>query len=135
MNAHHTVEMESESLMQMLQLQSFSYGDRARLVPTLLTAIADGGGWVLDRRTISANTLHLNIEAQLRSIVEIYGAIIASGLELTRSSHIALTDLCTCYRNASSKVDLGEIVTLRLEVSFLEDMTLHSLLASGTSPA
>lgn len=121
--------------MQMLELQSFSYGDRAGQLPALLTAIADGGGWVLDRRTLSASTLQLNIEAQLRSIVEIYAAIIGSGLELTRSSHIALTDLCTCHRNASSKVDLGEIVTLRLEVSFLEDMTLHSLLASGTSSA
>ena len=121
--------------MQMLELQSFSYGDRTGLLPALLTAIADGGGWVLDRRTLSASTLQLNVEAQRRSIVEVYGAIIGSGLELTRSSHIALTDLCTCHSNASSKVDLGEIVTLRLEVSFLEDVTLHSLLASGTSPA
>jgi hypothetical protein len=121
--------------MQTLELQSFSYGDRVGLLPVLLTALADGGGWVLDRRTVSASTLQLSVEAQLRSIVEIYGAIIASGLELTRSSHVALTDLCTCHRNASSKVDPGKIVTLRLEVSFLEDVTLHSLLESGVSPA
>ena len=121
--------------MESLEIQSFSYDDRAGLLPVLLTALADGGGWVIDRRTVSANMVRLSVEAQLRSIVELYGAIVAAGLELTRSSHLALTDLCTCRRNAAAAVDLGQIVSLRLEISFLEEITLHSLLTSGASPA
>lgn len=121
--------------MQPLEIQSFSYDDRAGLLPALLSALADGGGWVIDRRTVSASVVEISVEAQLRSIVELYGAIVVAGLELTRSSHLALTDLCTCRRNAADLVDLGQILTLRLEISFLEDLTLHSLLASGSSPA
>jgi hypothetical protein len=121
--------------MQPLEIRSFSYDDRSGLLPVLLSALADGGGWVLDRRMVSASVVEISVEAQLRSIVELYGSIIAAGLELTRSSHLALTDLCTCRRNARNTVDLGQVVTLRLEISFLEDVTLHSLLNSGASPA
>ena len=74
-------------------------------------------------------------EVQLRSLVDLYASILAAGLELTRGSHLALTDQCTCRKNAAAVADLGQIVTLRLEISFLEDMTLHSLLGAGSAPA
>ena len=38
--------------MPSLDLQSFSYDDRAKVLPVLLSALADCGGWVLDRRTV-----------------------------------------------------------------------------------
>jgi hypothetical protein len=118
--------------MSSLDLQSFSYDERTSVLPVLLSALADSGGWVLDRRTLSASMVELRLEVQLRSIIDLYGSIIAAGLELTRSSHLALTDLCTCRRNAMNGADLGQIVTLRLEVSFLEELTLQSLLAVGS---
>ena len=121
--------------MPSLDLQTFTYDDRVNVLPVLLVALADCGGWVLDRRTLSASTLELRIEVQLRSIVDLYGSVIAVGLELTRASHLSLTDLCTCRKNAMTGSDLGQIVTLRMEVSFLEDLTLHSLLAAGSAPA
>jgi hypothetical protein len=121
--------------MPSLDLQSFSYDDRANVLPVLLSALADCGGWILDRRTMSASMVELRVEVQLRSIVDFYGSIIAAGLELTRSSHLSLTDLCTCRKNAATVTDLGQILTLRLEVSFLEDLTLHSLLGAGSAPA
>lgn len=120
--------------MQPLEIHSFSYDDRTGVLPHLLSAVADGGGWILERRVVSPSMVHVSIEAQLRSIVELYGAMIASGLELTRSSHLVLTDLCTCRRNAVEMADLGQLVTLRLEISFLEELTLNSLLGS-TIPA
>lgn len=118
-----------------LDLQSFSYDDRASVLPVVFTSLADCGGWVLDRRTLSASAVELRVEVQLRSIVDLYGSIIAAGLELTRASHLALTDQCTCRKNATTAADLGQIMTLRLEISFLEDLTLHSLLAAGSAPA
>lgn len=118
-----------------LDLQSFSYDDRASVLPVVLTALADSGGWVLDRRTLSPSAVELRVEVQLRSIIDLYGSILAAGLELTRASHLALTDQCTCRKNAATVADLGQIVTLRLEISFLEDMTLHSLLSAGGAPA
>lgn len=121
-----------QSSMQPLEIQSFCYEDRAGLLPALLTALSDGGGWVLERRSRSASAVEMSVEAQLRSIVELYGAIIAAGLELTRSSHLALTDLCNCRKYAAGSIDLGQLVTLRLEIVFLEDVTLHSLMAMGS---
>jgi hypothetical protein len=120
--------------MQALDIQSFSYDDRTGLLPVLLAGLADCGGWVLERRTVSASMVELKVEAQLRSVVDLYGAIIGAGLELTRTSHLVLTDLCTCRRNVQRSADLSQLVTLHIEISFLEDITLHSLLASGGIP-
>ena len=132
----HDSDPGSETLpLSTLDLQSFSYDDRTNVLPVVIAALADCGGWVLDRRTLSASTVQLRVEVQLRSIVDLYGSIIAAGLELTRASHIALTDQCTCRKNAATVADLGQILTLRLEISFLEDMTLHSLLSAGCAPA
>jgi hypothetical protein len=118
-----------------LDLQSFTYDDRANVLSLVLNALADCGGWVVDRRTLSASGVELRVEVLLRSIIDLYAAIIVSGLELTRGSHLALTDQCTCSRNAPAISDLGQIVSLRLEISFLEDITLHSLLCAGSVPA
>jgi hypothetical protein len=121
--------------MQSLDIQSFSYAERSGLLPTLITGFADCGGWVLDRRTLSPSAVEFRIEIQLRSIVDFYASILSSGLELTRSGHLGLTELCTCRQHLSHSVDLGQIVAIRIEISFLEDVTLHSLLMTAAPPA
>ncbi len=131
----NAMEQQTERSTRPLEIQSFSYDDRSGVLPELLAKLSDGGGWIIDRRSTSAQTVQLSVEAQLRSIVELYSALVAAGLELTRSSHMVLTDLCTCRKNAAYAVDLSQIVTLELEISFLEELTLHSLLASGVSPS
>lgn len=121
--------------MSSVEIQGFSYDERSGILPVLLASLADCGGWVLDRRTLSSSMMELRVEVQLRSILDLYGSIIASGLELTRSSHMALTDLCTCRRNLTAMTDLGQVVTVRMEISFLEEVTLHSLLNCDGPPA
>jgi hypothetical protein len=121
--------------MQSLDIQSFSYEERSGLLPTLTTAFADCGGWVLDRRTLSPTTMEFRIEIQLRAVLDLYASIIASGLELTRSGHIALTELCTCRKHLNRAADLGQVIAIRIEISFLEDVTLHSLLMTTAPPA
>jgi hypothetical protein len=120
--------------MQFLDIRGFSYEERHGLLPTLISAFADCGGWIIDRRTLSPSSMEFRIEIQLRSVLDLYASIVSSGLELTRSGHLRLTDLCTCRKNLSASADLGQVVAIRLEISFLEDVTLHSLLmASNTS--
>jgi hypothetical protein len=121
--------------MQSLDIQGFSYQDRQDLLPVLSAGFADCGGWILDRKALSHNTMELRLEIQLRSIVDLYASIAASGLELTRSGHHGLTDLCTCRKNLPASADLNQIVVIRLEISFLEDISLHSLLRGGNSLA
>lgn len=117
--------------MASLEIQGFSYDERADVLPGLLASLADCGGWVLEKKALSPNMMELRVEVQLRSILELYGSIIAAGLELTRSSHLALTDLCTCRRNVAATADLSQVVAVRMEIRFLEEVTLHSLLEAG----
>jgi hypothetical protein len=119
--------------MQSLDIQGFSYEERHGLLPTLTSALADCGGWVLDRKTLSPTTMEFRIEIQLRAVIDLYSSILASGLELTRGGHLGLTHLCTCRKNLLTPADLGQIVAIRIEISFLEAATLHSVFAKPTA--
>lgn len=121
--------------MQSVDIQSFSYEERQGILSSLTSAFADCGGWIIDRKTISASTVEFRIEVQLRGVLDLYAALVISGLELTRAGHLALAELCTCRKNLPVAADLGQIVAIRLEISFLENMTLHSLLMTGSSCA
>ncbi len=116
-------------------LFGYCYGDRISLVPLLLSSLADCGGWVLERRTISSAAIEVRFEIQLVCIQELYGALVALGIELTRGAHTTLTDLCTCRKHLSVAKDAHQIVILRLEVDFLADVTLHSILMTGSGLA
>jgi len=126
-----------------LDLQAYSYIDRQGLLPNLTTAFTHCGAWILERKTTSATIIEFRIEIQLRSIVELYSALVAAGVELTRNTHALLTDLCTCRHNLSRNYGPAatrgylpsQVLTLRLELTFLEDVTLHSLLMTGSSLA
>lgn len=117
--------------MQPLDIQGFSYEERHGLLPALTTAFADCGGWILDRKTLSASMVEFRLEIQLRAAIDLYASLIASGLELTRSGHLALTELCACRSHQAATADLSNVVSIRIEISFLDDMTLHSLLMIG----
>jgi hypothetical protein len=121
--------------MQSLDLQGFTYEQRQGLLPLLATAFGDCGGWVLERKTLSPTNMEFRIEIQLRAILDLYAAIVATGVELTRSGHISLTELCTRRNHLWIAAELGQIVEIRFEISFLDDLTLHSLLASGSGLA
>lgn len=121
--------------MTTLDLQGYSYQDRQSLLPVLTAAFTQSGGWVLDRKTLSPSAMEFKIEIQLRAIVELYASLVASGLELTRSTHATLTDLCTCRQHLLLTAPPSQILSLRLELNFLEDVTLHSLLMTGSGVA
>jgi hypothetical protein len=120
--------------MQLLDIQGFSYEERQGLLPTLTSAFADCGGWILDRKTLSPTTMEFRLEIQLRAVVDLYSSILASGLELTRAGHLGLTHLCTCRKNLGTPADLGQVIALRIEITFLEDATLHSLFLAARAP-
>lgn len=113
--------------MQSLDIKGFSFEERHGLLPGLTSAFADCGGWILDRKTLSPTTMEFRLEIQLRVAVDLYSSILASGLELTRAGHLGLTHLSTCRKNLAAPSDLGQVVTIRLEISFIEDATLHSV--------
>ena len=121
--------------MQVLEIQGYSYESSEALLRKLNRSLVNSGGWILERRAITNTTFEVSVEFELRLIVDLYAAMIAAGLELTRCNHMALTDLCTCRKNLSTPADLGQIVEICLEISFLADLTLHSLLVAGNTSA
>lgn len=125
----------AHNIMESLNIQAFTYEQRNGLLADLTTAFAGCGGWIVERKTISPSNVEFRVEIQLCAILDLYAAIIAAGVELTRPGHDALTELCTRRKHLHLTADLGQIVTIRLELSFLDDVTLHSLLASGSGLA
>ncbi len=121
--------------MESLDIQAFTYEQRHGLLPLLTAAFSNCGGWILERRTLSPSHMEFRVELQLRAVLDLYAAIIATGVELTRSGHETLTELCTRRKHLHVTADLGQIVAIRLEITFLDDVTLHSLLASGSGLA
>jgi hypothetical protein len=122
------------NVMQSIDIQSFSYQERSAVIPLLTNSFANCGGWVLERRTLSTTPVEFRLEIQLLAVLDLYAAILSAGVELTRGAHLSLTDLCTCRKHLRT-AELGQVVALRIEVSFLEDITLHSLLQTLSPPA
>ena len=121
--------------MQSLDIQGFTYEERHGLLPMLTAAFSNCGGWVLERKTLSPTNIEFRVEIQLRAVLDLYASIIGTGVELTRSGHEALTEQWTRRNHLRFAAELGQVVAIRLEISFLDDITLHSLLASGSGLA
>lgn len=121
--------------MESVDIQAFTYEPRHCLLPGLTAAFGICGGWILERKTLSPTNMGFVVEIQISAILDLYAAIVASGVELTRAGHDALTELCTRCQHLRLTADLGQIVAIRMEITFLDDITLHSLLAAGSSPA
>jgi hypothetical protein len=121
--------------MQSLDIHGFTYEQRHGLLPTLTAAFSNCGGWMLERKTLSPTHMEFRVEIQMRCILEFYAAVVATGVELTRAGHESLTELCSRRSHLRLATDLGQVVTIRLELNFLDDVTLHSLLAGGSGLA
>lgn len=122
-------------LQQTFDLPAFCYAERAVLLPTLLETITDCGGWLLERKSLSATAMEFRLELQLAAIVDLYSAFVRMGLELTSQAHAAMSGLCLCLRHLAHGGPALPIVTLRLEVAFLEEVTLQSILLTGVNLA
>lgn len=120
--------------MHTVQIQGYSYAERQGLLPVLTRAVAQCGGWVLDRKMLSDSTLEIRVEVELRAALDLYAGMVAAGLELTRTGHMALTELCLCLKHVPL-LDATQLITIRVEISFLEEANLHSLLMTGAAVA
>lgn len=124
-----TMEGTVQGGEKVLAIQSYSYEERQELLPELAMALQRCGGWVLDRRVISGTTLELTVEVAMSAAVDLYGAMVQAGLELTRTGHAALTELCQRCKYMRALAGLSQMVTLRLEVSFPGELPVDTMAA------
>jgi hypothetical protein len=69
---------------------------------------------------LSPTMTKLCLEVQLRSVFELYSGLVSAGVELTRDSHTTMTGLCTVRDHNLHQARRRRILTVRLELSFLE---------------
>ena len=129
----YTMGNETES--SAVELAAFTDDDRRGVLPDLNACLNECGGWVLEQRANSATSMEFRIELRLESILDLYGALMGTGIELTCNAHAMLTDLCTCRRNADHLGTVGETVVLRLVLHFREQLSVAMLLATGSAAA
>jgi hypothetical protein len=77
-----------------LKVSASSIQEPQRLLRFLSGAINGCGGWILSRNCSCAGVVQLNFEFERGICIEIYTAMIASGLSLSPRSHLRLTELC-----------------------------------------
>jgi hypothetical protein len=113
-----------------MQMKAISIEEPSRLVQTLTGAILGCGGWVLSRGANDAGTVNMLFEFERQACVDIYSVMIASGLELSQSGHIRITELCQCTR--SQQLDCGaEIASIDLEIQTFPIELMQSVSARG----
>ena len=105
-----------------LDIAAFSYEDPGTIYLAITEALDLCGCWLLDRRPTSLTQVEFSFELQLRSVVDLYAALIAAGLELTRASHNDLTVFCMLRKHQDNS--LAGVVTVQLVVNFFEDAGL-----------
>jgi hypothetical protein len=115
-----------------LDVRGFSYEDRREILPALAEALAASGCWLHGHKAVSPAQMEYRFELPLRSAVDLYSGLVGCGLELTRSSHLELTGLCTLRHNPRPQ-QLGRVIGVRLEVSFLEDIELQPAPPAGNA--
>jgi hypothetical protein len=108
-----------------IDLRGFSYDEQRRILPALLEAMAACGCWVEEQRAVSSTRTEVRFEVHLRSAFELYSELIAAGVELTRESHAQMTGLCTLRGHNPRHAKRRRVISVRLEVSFLEEDNLE----------
>lgn len=81
-----------------LHLIALCADDAPRTIRFLTGAILACGGDVVARRFDAAGEAAIEFEFVRAVCVEMYSVLIATGLELTAESHLALASLCQCTR-------------------------------------
>lgn len=106
---------QSTSVPWALEMKAVSQEEPSRLVRTLTGAILGCGGWVLSRGATDSGVVNLLFEFERHACLDIYGVLIAAGVELSQTAHIRLTELCQCTRNHFRDCN-AEIASVDLEI-------------------
>jgi hypothetical protein len=115
-----------------IHLRGRSYEDHQELVPVLLETMASCGCWLLERRELPPNATEFSFELLLRSVFELYSGLLSCGVELSRDSHTRMKSLCTVRDHNPHRAKRRRVLTVRLELIFVEEPDCPSDLAQIT---
>lgn len=102
-------------------LRAVSCHTRCHVSPLLTEALEDCGCWT-KQRCGDASGLYTVFEVPLREVAELYPSLLECGLEFDRRAHCELALLCTVGQYALERESMRRNVTLRLELTFLDEL-------------
>ena len=135
MNPEPTNKSVSDALaaeIPLIELRGRTYEDHREMVPVLLDTMAGCGCWLLEQRAISSTATELSFELLLRSVFELYSGLLSSGVDLSRDSHTCMKSLCMVRDHNPHHAKRRRILTVRLELIFMDDVERDSTLARTT---
>jgi len=97
-SVHKIVEQNRALQGWELNLTALCSDDAPRTVRFLTGAVMACGGCVLSRRFDPGQTAAIEFEFARATCVEMYGVLIAAGLQLSAESHRSMATLCQCTR-------------------------------------
>lgn len=112
-----------------MEMKAVSLVEPSHLVRNLTGAILGCGGWVLSRGSSESGLVNVLFEFERQACVDIYGVLIAAGVELSQTGHVRFTELCQCTRNHHRDCR-AEIASIDLEVQTFPEEILYSAIAS-----
>lgn len=110
-------------------MRAISMEEPAGLVQLLTGAILGCGGWVLSRGASDSGVVNLLFEFERPICIDIYSMLVATGIELSQSSHIRFTELCRCTRFQARRC-AGEVTCIDLEIQTFSGDLLRNMEAS-----
>ena len=116
----------------LILLRGRSFEDHQEFVPILLETMASCGCWLLQRRELPPNVTELKFELLLRSVFELYSGLLSCGVELSRDSHTRMKSLCTVRDHNPHRARRRRVLTIRLELIFVEEPDCPSDMAQIT---
>jgi hypothetical protein len=108
--------------LPVIELRGRSFEDHQEFVPVLLNTMASCGCWLLERRERPPNATDLSFELQLRSVFELYSGLLSCGVDLSRDSHTRMKSLCTVRDHNPHRARRRRILTVRLELIFMDEL-------------
>jgi hypothetical protein len=113
----------------LIELRGRTYEDHREMVPVLLDTMASCGCWLLEQRDVSPTVTELSFELLLRSVFELYSGLLSSGVDLSRDSHTSMKSLCTVRDHNPHHAKRRRILTVHLELVFIDGAAQVSDLA------
>ena len=99
-------------------MRGTSTAEPSRLVAEVAGAIIDCGGWVLSRSANDSGLLSFLFEFERHCCLDVYTALISTGLDLSQNAHLRFTEMCQCTSLTSRECG-WEIVSIELEIQAL----------------
>ncbi len=132
----HTATMVSKQMIPpegwSIQMRAISMEDPIDVLENLSNAVLNCGGWILSRGANDSGVVNMLFEFERQACIDIYGAVVGTGLELSQSGHIRFTELCHCTLFQTDE-HAHEVAGIELEIQAFSNDLLQAMESSHTA--